>query len=266
VAILSLRTSKLGGSLNIGPGVNRLDIAQVPVAILAGGLATRLVPITSTIPKVLVEVAGRPFIEHQLALLRRNGIRSAVLCVGHLGEQVRDHLGDGAALGLELQYSFDGPRLLGTGGALRRALPLLGENFWVLYGDSYLNIDFGAVLADFNKRGVPALMTVLRNNNQWDQSNLIFREGSVVRYSKRVHDPEMAYIDYGVTLLRCEVIERLPERQPCDLADLYTDLASRGLLAGFEVTQRFYEIGSPRGLAETQAYLSGGSGGGTVAG
>jgi NDP-sugar pyrophosphorylase family protein len=232
------------------------DIAQVPAAILAGGLGTRLLPVTTAIPKVLVEVAGRPFIDHQLTLLRRNGVRSVVLCLGHLGAQVREHLEDTPALGIEVQYSFDGPRLLGTGGALRRALPMLGEVFWVLYGDSYLDIDYCAVLADLLRRGAPALMTVLQNNNRWDRSNLFFREGAVVRYSKRNPDPEMTYIDYGVSLLTRDVAERIPPDQPYDLADLYANLASRGQLAGYEVTERFYEIGSPRGLAETEACLS----------
>src|SRR5687767_15508520 len=123
-----------------------VNIADLPVALLAGGLATRLRPITATTPKALVEVAGRPFIEHQLALLRRNGIRRVVLCLGYLGEQIQALLGDGAAHGVELDYSFDGEQLLGTGGALRRAAPLLGQVFWVLYGDSYLDIDYCAVL------------------------------------------------------------------------------------------------------------------------
>src|SRR5271170_419641 len=127
-----------------------LSIADIPVALLAGGLATRLRPVTQTVPKALVPVAGRPFIDHQLELLHRHGIRKVVLCLGHLGEMVQEHLGDGAARGLSLQYSFDGPRLLGTGGALRRALPMLGEVFWVMYGDSYMDVDYGAILAAFD--------------------------------------------------------------------------------------------------------------------
>ncbi len=130
-----------------------MDIATVPAALLAGGLATRLRPITATIPKAMVEVAGRPFIDHQLALLRRNGIRRVVLCLGYLGEQIEQYLGDGGALGMELRYAHDGDRLLGTGGALRRALPLLGPVFWVLYGDSYMDIDYRAVLAHFRVSG-----------------------------------------------------------------------------------------------------------------
>jgi NDP-sugar pyrophosphorylase family protein len=232
-----------------------VDIATTPVALLAGGLATRLRPITQTIPKALIEVAGRPFIDHQLDLLRHNGIRRVVLCLGHLGEQIERHLGDGAARGLELRYSFDGPILLGTGGALRRALPLLGDAFWVLYGDSYLDVDYRAVLDRFASSGKLGLMTALRNDDRWDRSNLVFRDGRPVCYSKRAVTPEMHHIDYGISLLRRETILRLPADRPSDLADLFTELVAEGQMAGFEVTHRFYEIGSPRGLEETQRYL-----------
>jgi NDP-sugar pyrophosphorylase family protein len=230
-------------------------MAMVPAALLAGGLATRLRPITETIPKAMVEVAGRPFIDHQLALLRRNGIRRVVLCLGYLGEQIEQHLGDGAAHGMELQYSHDGDRLLGTGGAPRRALPRLGPVFWVLYGDSYMDIDYRAVLAHFTASGARGLMTVFHNDNRWDNSNVVFREGRLLCYSKRAPTPEMKHIDYGVTLLRSEVLAPLPADQPSDLADVLSGMAARGELVGHEVTQRFYEIGSHRGLEETQQYL-----------
>jgi NDP-sugar pyrophosphorylase family protein len=232
-----------------------LTIADIPVALLAGGLATRLRPLTTKVPKALIEVAGKPFIDHQLALLHRNGIRRVVLCLGYLGEQVQQHLGDGRALGMELRYSFDGERLLGTGGALRRALPLLGEACWVLYGDSYLDIDYRAVLDRFLSRQALGLMTVLHNQNQWDRSNVVFRDGRLLYYSKRQQRPDMNYIDYGVSLLRRPALERLPTDQVCDLADLLSELTGEGQLLGFEVTRRFYEIGSPTGLAETEAYL-----------
>jgi NDP-sugar pyrophosphorylase family protein len=230
-------------------------MADVPVALLAGGLATRLRPVTATVPKALVEVAGRPFIDHQLALLRRNGVRRVVLCLGHLGEQVEAHLGDGQAHGLELAYSHDGPRLLGTGGALRRAAPLLGDVFWVTYGDSYMDIDYAAVLAHFAGADALGLMTVLRNDDRWDRSNVVFRDGRLVRYDKRAASPEMNYIDYGVALLRREALERIPPDRPCDLADLYGALVAEGRMLGYEVARRFYEIGTPAGLEETRAYL-----------
>jgi NDP-sugar pyrophosphorylase family protein len=238
------------------PSRELLTLDSVPVALLAGGLATRLRPITETIPKALVEVAGRPFIDHQLALLRRNGIRRVVLCLGHLGWQVQQHLGNGAAHGLELHYAHDGDRLLGTGGALRRAAPMLGETFWVMYGDSYMDVDYAAALADFADRSLLGLMLVIANHNRWDRSNVIFRQGRLVRYDKRTQHPEMTHIDYGVALLRRTALERIPPDQNYDLADLYRTLVEEGQMAGHEVAQRFYEIGSPAGLEETRDYLA----------
>jgi NDP-sugar pyrophosphorylase family protein len=225
------------------------------VALLAGGLATRLRPVTETIPKALVEVAGRPFIDHQLALLRRHGIRRVVLCLGYRGEQVQAYLGDGAAQGMELCYSYDGERLLGTGGALRRAATLLGDLFWVMYGDSYMDIDYRAVLADFVRRDALGLMTVLHNGDRWDHSNVVFRDGRLLRYDKRHRSHDMTYIDYGVALLRRETLARVPPAEPYDLADLYSALVVEGRMVGFEVTERFFEIGSPANLEETDAYL-----------
>jgi NDP-sugar pyrophosphorylase family protein len=232
-----------------------MRIADVPVALLAGGLATRLRPITATVPKVLVEVAGRPFIDHQLALLHENGIRNVVLCLGHLGEQVEQHLGDGSAQGMEVRYSHDGDRLLGTGGALRRAAPLLGDLFWVMYGDSYMDVEYPAILADFLRRDALGLMTVIANGDRWDRSNAVFRDGRLVRYDKRNPTPDMAFIDYGVALLRRSALDRIPPDQPFDLADLYHELVEQGRMVGYEVARRFYEIGSPDGLEETRAYL-----------
>ena len=157
----------------------------LPVAILAGGLATRLRPITEKIPKSLLPVAGRPFLAHQLELLRKNGIERVVLCVGYLGELIQQRFGDGAPFGVRLDYSSDADRLLGTGGAVRNALPLLGQKFFVLYGDSYLDCDYQAVIRSFQSSGKDGLMTVFRNAGQWDQSNVVFREGQIIRYDKK---------------------------------------------------------------------------------
>jgi NDP-sugar pyrophosphorylase family protein len=232
-----------------------MDIATTPVALLAGGLATRLRPLTQARPKALIEVAGRPFIEHQLALLDRHGVRRVVLCLGHLGEQIEQHLGDGSAWGMELAYSRDGGCPLGTGGALRRALPLLGEAFWVLYGDSYLDFDYRAVLAHFAASGALGLMTVIRNEDRWDRSNVVFRGGRLVCYSKRAPSPQMHHIDYGASLLRRQAVLLLPGQGACDLAELYSNLVAAGEMVGYELTQRFYEIGSHQGLAQTEAHL-----------
>jgi NDP-sugar pyrophosphorylase family protein len=230
--------------------------ADVPVALLAGGLATRLRPITHKVPKAMIEVAGRPFIDHQLTLLRCNGIRHVVLCLGYLGELVAEHVGDGSRLGLDVRHSFDGDKLLGTGGALRRALPQLGDVSWVLYGDSYLDIDYRAVFDAFASRPVLGLMTVLHNGNRWDSSNVVFQDGRLLCYDKRHKRPDMEYIDYGASLFRREALERIPTDTACDLADLMHAMVASGEMAGFEVQQRFYEIGSHAGLEETAEYLS----------
>jgi len=232
------------------------DIDSVPVALLAGGMATRLRPITEAIPKAMVEVAGRPFIEHQLDLLHRNGIRRVVMCLGYRGQQLEQHVGDGSARGMEIRYAYDGEKLMGTGGAIRRALDLLGEVFWVMYGDSYMDIDYAAVLDHFVRSDADALMTVLRNGNRWDTSNVVFRDGKLVRYDKKNRTPEMDYIDYGVALLRREAAERIPTDRPFDLAELYTSLVAEGRMVGYEVTNRFYEIGTPAALEETGRYLA----------
>ena len=224
---------------------------MLPVAILAGGMATRLRPITETIPKSLVDVAGKPFILHQLDYLRRQGLTRVVLCLGYLGEQVEDVVGDGAACGLEVLYSWDGPRLLGTGGAIKQALPQLGQQFFVFYGDSYLPVDFQAVERDFLCSGKPALMTVLRNADRWDKSNVEFDNGKIVEYNKGSPRHEMAHIDYGLGVLSSAVLANMPPNEPFDLADVYNDLSLRGELAGHEVFERFYEIGSHKGLNET---------------
>jgi NDP-sugar pyrophosphorylase family protein len=228
---------------------------SLPVAIVAGGLATRLHPITQKIPKSLLDVAGKPFIVRQLDYLRQQGITRVVLCLGYLGEQVEAVVGDGSAFGLDVRYSWDGPRLLGTGGALRQALPLLGEQFFVVYGDSYLPIDFRAVERDFLASGKPALMTVLKNGDQWDKSNVLFRDDCIAEYNKRVPRPEMAHIDYGLGALSALVLEDAPADEPFDLADIYYELSLKGLLAGYEVFERFYEIGSHKGLDETIEYF-----------
>ena len=228
----------------------------LPVAILAGGLATRLRPVTATIPKALVEVAGQPFAVHQIELLRCHGLTDIVFCLGHLGDQVTARLGDGSRWGVRLRYAFDGPTLLGTGGALRRALPMLSEAFFVLYGDSYLDCDYAAVEQAFRSSGRLGLMTVFRNTGRWDCSNVLFRAERIWRYDKTQPTPEMDYIDYGLGVLRAEVLAGYPADQPLDLARVYQDLLAHDQLVGFEVTQRFYEIGSSAGLAETRAYLA----------
>ena len=232
-----------------------LPISQIPVAILAGGLATRLRPITEKIPKVLLPVAGKSFLAHQLELLRNQGIRKVVLCLGHLGEMVVNEFGDGTAYGVELDYSFDGPKLLGTGGALRQALPKLGKKFFVLYGDSYLTTPFAPIADFFERSGQSGLMTVYRNQGLYDTSNVVFRDGQIAIYDKKIRLPEMQHIDYGLSMFRTSVFQSRPDGIAFDLADVMTQLVAQHDLAGFEVPERFYEIGSHAGLAELETLL-----------
>src|SRR6266568_7713799 len=224
---------------------------MLPVAILAGGLATRLRPITNTIPKSLVEVAGKPFIVRQLEYLHAQQCEKVVLCVSHLGEHIEAAVGNGKTFGLDVRYAFDGAQLLGTAGALRRAQALLGEAFFVLYGDSFLPIAFQAVEDAFAASGRPALMTVLKNRDRWDKSNVEYVDGRVVEYNKRQPRPEMAYIDYGLSIVSSDVLKTYSRGTAIDLSDVYHDLSVAGRLAGYEVFERFYEIGSHQGLAET---------------
>jgi NDP-sugar pyrophosphorylase family protein len=225
------------------------------LALLAGGVATRLRPLTETIPKAMVEVAGEPFVAHQLRLLRRVGVSRVVICTGYLAEQIQAYVGDGRDFGLSVLYSLDGPILLGTGGALKKALPLLGDSFFVMYGDSYLDIPFRPVVEAFERSGLPALMTVFRNENRWDTSNVEFAKGLIVRYDKKIRTPAMQHIDYGLGVLKPEVFAGWPAGQPFDLAEVYGRLVEQRRLAGFETLERFYEIGSPQGLAETDDHL-----------
>lgn len=231
-------------------------MSDFPVAILAGGLATRLRPLTETIPKSLIEVAGRPFLATQLEQLAAQGLRRVVLCVGYLGEMIVEEFGDGSAFGVELQYSFDGPVLLGTGGALRRALPMLGETFYTLYGDSYLPVDFRQVGQAFLDQGKAGIMTVFRNAGLYDTSNVEFADGRILNYSKTALTPEMHYIDYGLSLFQASAFSGYSQDEKIDLADIMGRLLSEGQLAGYEVFERFYEIGSHSGLAELEALLA----------
>jgi len=224
-----------------------------PICILAGGKGTRLGGIVAETPKPLVEVAGAPFLRHQLALLRRHGARRIVLSVGYLGELIEAGIGDGTDLGLEITYVYDSPALDGTAGAIRNCLEHLGDRFMVLYGDTYLRIDYGAVDEAHRQSGKLALMTVLHNQGAWDTSNVIYESGRVASYDKHAPTPEMHWIDYGLGVLTPAALEVRPDAS--DLAEVYTELAKRDQLAGYLAEERFYEIGTPDALAETDRFL-----------
>lgn len=227
------------------------------VAILAGGLATRIRPLTAQTPKALLLLNGKPFLFHQLKLLREQNIRRVILCVGFLGEQIQAYAGDGSGFGIQIDYCFDGPTLLGTAGALKRALPWLGESFFVLNGDSYLPCDFTNVQTAYQQQGKPALMTVFRNQDQWDKSNIEYRDGKIIEYNKAHPNAKMHYIDYGLSIFNRSVFDSIPADQPYDLALLNQTLISHQLMSAYEVSQRFYEIGSFTGLTELDTHLAG---------
>jgi NDP-sugar pyrophosphorylase family protein len=227
--------------------------ALSPVCILAGGLGSRLGDEVHHIPKPLLEVAGEPFLVHQLRLLAAAGVHRVVMCVGYLGELIEETLGP-EQCGIALSYSHDGPELAGTLGAIRRAAPLLGERFLTLYGDTYLRIDYQAFDASWRSSGLPAAMTVLRNKGQWETSNAVYAEGLVTQYDKKIHHREMEWIDYGLGGLTTDALA-LVSSQCRDLADLYRVLADRHLLHGFEAINRFYDIGTPGARQETEEFL-----------
>ncbi len=233
------------------------------IGILAGGLATRLRPISTTMPKSMVEVAGEPFIGHQLRMLAHEGFENVVLLCGHLGEQIEQYVGNGRRYGVNVRYSYDGPALKGTGGAIRKALPLLGARFMTIYGDSWCPTRYRPIWEFFVNSGKLGLMTVFENDNQWDKSNVDFNNGIVVRYDKREATSTMRFIDYGVGGFTSSTFEAWNEDAAFDLATVQLDLVRNGQLAGFEVRERFYEIGSPAGLRETDAMLRGAYGAST---
>ena len=227
-----------------------------PIAVLAGGLATRMRPLTEQVPKALLEVAGEPFIAHQLRLFARQGIKEVKLLVGYCWEQIEAFAGDGSRFGVQIDYIVDGPRLLGTGGAVRHALDRLAPEFLVTYCDSWLDAPYAPAVEAFRASGQPALMCVYRNENRWDASNVQFENGIIRRYSKKVRVPEMHHIDWGLGMLKARAVAAWPMGEPRDLAELYEELSNSGRLARYEMTHRFHEIGSFAGLAETNRLLS----------
>ncbi len=226
-----------------------------PVAVLCGGLGTRMRPATETLPKAMIPVGGEPFLYHLLRLLERKGFSKVVLCVGYLGETIEEAVGDGSRFGLHLCYSHDGPVRAGTAGALKRALPLLGESFFALYGDSYLDCDYAAMCDAFERSGAEGLMSVYRNRGEFGASNVLFRDGAIERYDKTAADARFEHIDYGVEIFRARAFAAVRDGVPTDLAEVLQRLIARRALHAFEVTQRFYEMGSPEGYADTAEFL-----------
>lgn len=222
------------------------------VVILAGGLATRLRPLTEHIPKSLINIHGEPFIAHQLRLLKKQGIQRVIICTGYLGEMIEKYVGNGDRFQLQIDYSFDGNLLLGTAGAIKNALPKLPEKFFILYGDSFLTCNYQDVQHAFNRQNKPALMTIFHNQDQWDKSNIEFHDNEIVSYDKKNQTPAMTYIDYGLAILKKSLFN---SATPSDLADLYQALLQEKRLAAFPVNERFYEIGSLTGIVQLEHHL-----------
>jgi len=223
--------------------------------ILAGGLGTRLRPLTETIPKALIPVRGRPFVDYQLDLLKKSGIDDFVFCVGHLGDKIQRHLGDGGAYECNIRYSYDGPRLLGPAGALRRAEGLLQNRFFVTYGDAYLRAPYAGIMETLGTSGKLAVMSVYRNEDRFGKSDVVVKGGAVVQYDKKKRVKGMDWINYGVTALKREALALIPEGEVCDEETFYGSLIKREELLAFEVKERFYEIGTPTSLSEFEAFI-----------
>ena len=237
------------------------SLISYPIAILAGGLATRLRPMTHTIPKALIDINGEPFINHQLRLLKKQGFSEVVLCVGYLGEEIEKIIGNGHAFGLNIQYSYDSQekdKLFGTAGALKKALPILNslhDAFFIMYGDSYLPCDYESIQNKFIKDDKLGLMTIFNNQGKWDSSNVEYDGENIIVYDKKNKNPQMQYIDYGIGVIQSKVLDSVPENTAYDLADVYKTLVSNKQLSAFEVKERFYEIGSWSGIEETKEFL-----------
>jgi NDP-sugar pyrophosphorylase family protein len=230
---------------------------MLPVAILMGGLGTRLGDLTKKLPKCLIEINGKPFIDWQMDSLIQSGYTDFVFCVSHKSEMIQDYLGDGLRLGVNIKYSFDGPPPLGTGGAIKKALPLLGNNFAMIYGDSYLPINYFAAEQNFLSSKMQVVMSVYKNQNNYDNSNVELSNQEVINYDKFNQSAKMKHIDYGLSYFRGSAFEFVSDLEVFDLGSLYHSLAQNGMLGGYEVFERFYEIGSHVGINDFSEYLEG---------
>ena len=228
------------------------NIQMPSLGLLCGGLGKRLGSLTKQIPKALVEINGEPFIAHQLRLVSRSGVKNVVVCAGYLGEQIKTYVGSGERFNVNVSYSFDGEKLLGTGGAVKKALPLLSDPFLIMYGDSYLNADFAPIIKYFYQKGAKALVTVFRNKNQWGTSNIAWKNGVITEYSKRSSSLQMEYIDYGLTMIRKSSFDSFSDIEAFDLDQVFIQMVHQDEMLGFEVEERFYEIGSLAGLEKVK--------------
>lgn len=243
-------------------GVHQLrvpDNSKIQVVVLMGGVGSRLGSETEHIPKPMVEVNGRPFFEYELKLLLNAGFRRFLFLVGYLGDQIKDYFGDGSTYGsdVEMAYSYDGERRRGTGGAILNAMPLLDEDILLLYGDSFMDVDYNEIVYRYFKgksEGKKALMTVLENNNRFDKSNILYENGQLLKYDKKGNTPNMRYIDYGIGMYQRSTFADFTDMESFDLAELQARIVDDGKCSTCEVAHRFYEIGTPASLEEFRQY------------
>jgi N-acetyl-alpha-D-muramate 1-phosphate uridylyltransferase len=229
---------------------------NLQVVILAGGKGTRLFPLTQTMPKNMIEIRGKPFLSYQIELLKKNNIYDIVICVGFFAKQIVNYYGDGKNFGVNIRYVFEKPdNLLGTAGALKNAEQYLKDEFFVMYGDSYLPVDFRAIFKEFVRWGKLGLMTVYKNANKFDKSNTSIANGLVTRYERLRKKSDLEYIDYGLLVLKKEVLKNIPSKKFVDLDFIINHLIKEKELVANEVTQRFYEIGSFSGIKDFEKYL-----------
>ena len=223
--------------------------------ILCGGLATRLGKITKNIPKSMVKIKNKPFLEYQIEILKKRSIKDIVLCVGHLSDQIEQYFGNGENFGVNIKYSYDGDKQLGPIGALKNAEDLLKEDFFIMYGDSYIDVDFQQISSFFKKHDKLGLMVVYKNFNKYDKSNLIIKDNIIIAYGEKERTEDMVYIDYGTSILSKKSMKLIPKNTFYSTGQLFTDLISKGELIAFEVKNRFYHIGNPDALEEFNNYI-----------
>jgi len=225
------------------------------IVVLCGGKATRLYPLTKKIPKSMIKFERKPFLEHQLDLFKKNRIFDIVLCVGYKAEQIKKYFGNGKNFGVEIKYSSDKKKLLSTGGALKKAENLLEDSFLVMWGDSYLPFNFQKAIKFFKKFDKFGAMTVFKNLNKYEPSNVEVEKNLVKSYSKKRKTKKMKYIDYGVSIFKKEALKFIPKNKVYDLTKLQQTLIKKKQLLAYPAEKRFYQIGSPDGLEEFKNYI-----------
>jgi NDP-sugar pyrophosphorylase family protein len=225
------------------------------MVILCGGLATRLGSLTKNVPKSLIKIYEKPFLQYQIEILKKRSINDIVLCVGHLSEQIKEYFGNGEKFGVNIKYSYDGDKQLGPIGAIKNAEKLLEKEFFIMYGDSYLDIDFQKISSYFNEFDKLGLMAVYKNFDKYDKSNLIIKNNMIIAYGEKERTKDMVYIDSGTSILKKEALNLIPKQTFFSTGDFFTKLISKNELLAFEIEKRFYHIGNPEALEEFSNFI-----------